>query len=434
MGISSLKLFLTPNYKDRQEDTLYFLINAITFEQDSRVQEAILDTFKPIAAADIDHRILDKELQLAIERNRALTSALTKLNDSHLQQERFSSQKTASYSMRHSRFAWLTQDELGPLDSMSRVIVALVHAGAYTVDFSSASCVGCDFSHSHLSKVNFSGAYLPGAQFTFPDLRGASFRSAYLGGANFYGSNLERVDLSGNPAIEISDTSFPTIEMPSLECADLRGANLSNRTLAWLSARSLAVSPAVEFFLLQTPAFHRVTVDGTTRLSPFGIVISLHDIAPNYDKQRLIAIPGKPDLVNKTFGFDSNRFLLRPSGQLALFPYTDESSKDALAAFRSGQISETSAGGSLKSESLALLVGSLKQGKWIGADLPSFLSDGIRSIDGQLPRLVPDSPATGTCEAGTAPVEELETSSTYLQALQTLKSMGQRESLKSHRK
>jgi hypothetical protein len=76
-GVSGLQLFLHARDSSLQEQTLQFLINALSLERDTRVQGAILDVVAGIAPGAIQPATLNGALETAVKRNRSLTKIIT---------------------------------------------------------------------------------------------------------------------------------------------------------------------------------------------------------------------------------------------------------------------------------------------------------------------------------------------------------------------
>jgi hypothetical protein len=72
-GVSGLQIFLHGRDSSLQEQTLQFLINALSLEKDNRVQGAILDTLAGITPGSIPRATLNAALDNAVKRNRNLT-------------------------------------------------------------------------------------------------------------------------------------------------------------------------------------------------------------------------------------------------------------------------------------------------------------------------------------------------------------------------
>lgn len=449
MGVSSLRLFLMKDRSDRQEDALYFLINAVNYEQDPKVQQAILDTFSTVPASGIPVAALNRELQFALDSNRTLANLAEELNRSRLMGKAPSREEIFNDFI-HYRYARLKQDELRPLEGMSRIVAALVRAGAYSSDFSSVSCVSCDLSHASLAGVHFTGAYLPGANFVFSNLARASFRGAYLGRANFNRSDLQGADLR-DTVVELDDSSVPSVELPSLECADLRSANLSGLVLLWLSGEYFLETPRVPDFTIQATSFHNVRVDKTTIISPLAVAVTIPALNPSEDGDyRFPTDFDRSDFVNaagpfhrrvdELFGFNVDSFL--GAGHWEFVPYVDMqqrgfgstgviTKKQQLFGLRYGGISDSSTATQPFSEAQELLFETLKSGNWIAARLPAAITKAIQSINEPVPGLVqaPGAPNSKSCDDPIqAATYSVDVSSTYVHALGIVKDLAKKYS------
>jgi len=274
MGVASLRLFLTANYKAKHYDTLYFLIGHTILEQDATVRETMLDTFTA-KLQSVDRKTLSQVLDATIERNGRLAYDLKRLND-----RRWSATATresvpadSSTGLRrpkayHLPFSLLNTDEIRPLYDTAGILQDLVRAGATSTDFAGVFCRACDFSHARLTGAQFYSSYLQDTDFSYADLRNANFNSAELSLANFFHADLRNANLS-NQSID-RDLGFP-----ELECADLRGTDLSNRTLVRLES-SITVRHDRDYrnYRLECPQLRYAHIDKSTKMSPLGITFS----------------------------------------------------------------------------------------------------------------------------------------------------------------
>ena len=151
MGVAGLRLFLTPAYKAKHFNTLYFLIAQATSEGDFAVHQSILDTFGLRTLQSVDPKVLSHALNAAIERNRALALNLSEKDRLRLRAQEQAASRPAPrredlLALNRAPFGLVTKDEMRPLTGTAEIIQNLVKVGASATDFSGIYCVYCDFS------------------------------------------------------------------------------------------------------------------------------------------------------------------------------------------------------------------------------------------------------------------------------------------------
>ena len=122
---------------------------------------------------------------------------------------------------------------------------------------------------------------------------------------DFFHADLRNANLS-NETPEWRDYNFP-----ALECAvDLRGADLSNRTLASLeSSISVRNNKDWRSYRFYCPLLAHAQIDPTTKLSSFGLVLSMDRSIPEHGEG-----PGaRRDLMDDLFQFNSTALFRRGS-------------------------------------------------------------------------------------------------------------------------
>jgi hypothetical protein len=132
--------------------------------------------------------------------------------------------------------------EMGPLMDLAQLIQRFVRKGYVTRDLSKLFCPFCDFSKLDLRGVDFTGANLYRANFTDSILSKATFRNALIAGGIFLRTNLEGANLSQDIQTSLDALVAEPIKRgavqsaapktPNFDCAQLKGADLSGRTLA----------------------------------------------------------------------------------------------------------------------------------------------------------------------------------------------------------
>lgn len=323
-GVSGLQLFLHARDDTLQEQTLQFLINALSLETDNRVQGAILDVLAGTTPGSIQRASLNAALDSAVKRNRSLThlirgawrsrvmadkwAKLVALGIPESDVDRSSSDVPAAVvakltveqylSLRdsdHGPFERLPDNEEVPLRGLTRAITMLIGLGATTGDFRDIYCEPCDFSVAkNLDGAIFDGSFLAGSDFSHASLRNSSFRDADLGGTSFFSADLTGADLSSRRRGDTL-TSSGTRQFPFLECAVLIGTDLSGRTLA-VFRRDFSTAWAGEHeYQMVMPRLTAAHVDGSTRIDRFSI-IGITSVADGYLK----AHPDYPEVKNLT--------------------------------------------------------------------------------------------------------------------------------------
>lgn len=299
-GVSGLRLFVVDSSSSLQLPALSFLINAASVESDSLVQGAILDVFSDLKKGVVSQAGLNEALRTAIEQDRSLTKSISAESRHRIA----ISQLQVVYRLKSIQpfpgdppneiprrlVAKLSQgdyldfldddksefEDLAKIDSrlvgLTELISILIGLGASGKDFSAIYCERCDFSAStNLSTAKFDGSYLNRANFSHVNLKGASFRNSDLRGAVFFSADLSSADLTNSHVSDHPGFLGTGASFPLLECADLRGTDLTGiplltfeRDYSEVWARSLA-------FRVTAPAMILAKIDSTTKLSTFDV-------------------------------------------------------------------------------------------------------------------------------------------------------------------
>jgi hypothetical protein len=187
----------------------------------------------------------------------------------------------------HGPFEELDSREEVPLIGLRTAIETLLARGAAGRDFKDIYCEECNFSAAKsLDQAIFDGSYLSEANFTHVSLRGASFRDADIGGTNFFGADLTNADLHAERLWGAFRGFAP--EFPVLECAKLRGTNLSGQPLVRFK-KEFSTTPTIELaYDISSPRMVSVQLDASTKLDDFTI-LSVIEISDDYLKQHTAA-------------------------------------------------------------------------------------------------------------------------------------------------
>jgi hypothetical protein len=325
-GVSGLELFL---YDDGspllQKQALQFLVNSLSLETHMRVQGAILNALADLPPGRPSDKALDAGLRIAIERNRSLTrsivgnwsgriaqqqkQALARFKIPNLDLDKLGDEIPAQVlaSLTTEQYLALLDAELGPferldpsedvpLKGLSEAISTLVARGAINVDFTAIYCEHCNFSKAKsLDRAKFDGAYLSRADFAHVSLREASFHNADIGGTNFFGADLTNADLRAEWIYRSQyfvKKGF-TFLLPLLECANLRGADLSGQPLVLFEKKFDTTSDNEVAYLIFLPRMISVQLDTSTKLDNFTILTAI-SISDEYLKQHTAAPEVQP--------------------------------------------------------------------------------------------------------------------------------------------
>lgn len=280
IGVSSLNLFVNGGDNIKQASALTFLVNAISIEKNEVVRQVILNIFNELPPIKAD--VLQSTLKTCLQQNRALNQLVMQIGSSRNGLDDDAKQKIQGARLDGSPYGLLSAEELGPLEANAWILTALIRRGATDRDLSGIYCESCDFSRDKLVGEIFNDADLRQSNFSFSNLQDSRFVNADIQQADFYRANLRnsilKTDQPGNVLLERTNTRFPFVALPTFECADLRGADLSGRLLAWGRYQA-------PFYILLMPAFHFVVVDSTTNLQPFNTAFDV--ILPPAEFKRL---------------------------------------------------------------------------------------------------------------------------------------------------
>jgi uncharacterized protein YjbI with pentapeptide repeats len=298
-GISGMRLVLTSDDGFLKGSALQYLISAVAVEKDPAVQAEILNTLSGVNRKSIGQEKLDESLRSAVRLNQAKANLIREEFNTRLinsEKEKIAQFRIPNFTtdasvsviprsvveqltldqylelmeVKHGVFEALPADEKTTLNGLGRAIQILVDLGAKTKDFTGIYCQDCDFGAAkNLDDVIFDKSFLVGANFSQVSLKNSSFRNASLAHTTFFHSNLRGADLSDSSFLnEDSSIAESKPPYPYLECADLRGANLSGRVL-FMIRHSLITNRNV-------PAIHVATlasaiVDSTTKMNTLSI-------------------------------------------------------------------------------------------------------------------------------------------------------------------
>jgi hypothetical protein len=307
-GVSGLRLFVNDPKSNLQLPALDFLVNAAAVESEPFVQSAILDAFLDLNNVTITPLGLNEALQTALEDDRSLANTITEQSRQQVLEakrqliaralkvpiENIPNPVPEKLIARLSRSDYL--DLLGlekakfdsldpkfgvPMHGLARLISTLVKHGATNKDFSNIYCQGCDFTGAaDLSGTSFDRSYLAAADFSHVKLKGASFQNSDLRGVFFFSSDLSGATLTQGRT-HPGDYLGLSMSFPYLDCADLRGADLSGTSLLsvqevfdtkWVGGRAFRVS---------APRMLSAQIDNKTKLNRF-VVVSYTRITDQY--------------------------------------------------------------------------------------------------------------------------------------------------------
>ena len=233
-GIAGLSSFIfDPFEKDRHQECIGFLVNALAVEQDANLRGAIMDVIGRLDPSNRDQAVLaTKALELLVARNRVVTRL-------HI----FSVEELTAEGADNS-------PALGAVQDSGKLISLLMRKGIRSKDLSGIACIGCDLSNTKgLDDTDFSRAVLANANFTGSELRQADFSDSILSGARFRSADLHGAKLGENFRLrthsdrneKMADNIAHLIRrfnffnplgvFPDFSCADLSDANLRGRPL-----------------------------------------------------------------------------------------------------------------------------------------------------------------------------------------------------------
>lgn len=260
-GVYGMRTLTTSDNATSRKAAAHYLVQALAVEEDPVVQDSILEVFSTMVRDKQSSSLLIEVLSEAVARNRSVSEAKRRRLWHHaeqaaekLQSDASSSPRTSPYLGRQLKYPprvalqlaaasnqpWGTQDGApsGPaLQGLGQLVALLVRGGVKlpSMDYSGVFCEGCDFSSPWtLEGANFSRSFLARANFSGQKLTRASFRDADLAGADMSRSDLRYADLSHSDPGAVHSASGLAEPFPFLECADLRGANISGRPIALL--------------------------------------------------------------------------------------------------------------------------------------------------------------------------------------------------------
>ena len=193
-------------------------------------------------------------------------------------------------------YDFVTEAERRMLRGAGRLLTRLA-SGSNVKDLSNIYCEECDFSRGDLAGANFKDSFLRGSDFSFSSLQGSSFDGADLRNVIFYGADLRRSNMRFSSERDenhqevlaaVRRSSWDAVaEPPRLDCADLRGADLAGRPLAWVEidydrGSPGAVTPppddprkATRHAYVWVPALGRARIDRSTNFRPVTFVWSV---------------------------------------------------------------------------------------------------------------------------------------------------------------
>jgi uncharacterized protein YjbI with pentapeptide repeats len=312
-GISGLQLFLETQDIQFQEQTLQYLINALSLEKDDRVQGAILDALLHVKPEIVQQSALNSALANVVARNRNLTELIQKSWRKRLLNERIS--LVMSYNIEGVKldhdvseipstiisklstdqylkliaiyrrpFSSADSDEALLLRGLTQAMQILFTKGGSISDFHGIYCEGCDFRPAKaLEKANFDKSYLSRANFSHLDLRDSSFHDADLGGTDFFAADLSGADLrldslSLDKAIPLKGYAYM---LPVLECATLYGANLTGQPFILFARESNVNTKEREIY---STSLRGAKVANNTKIDSFSI-IDVTEVTDSYLKK-----------------------------------------------------------------------------------------------------------------------------------------------------
>jgi hypothetical protein len=173
------------------------------------------------------------------------------------------------------------QAEYGSLYGLTVAIGKLIARGGTTQDFHQIYCEDCNFTGAKsLDGANFDNAYLSGANFAFVRLRGASFHNADLGGTSFFSADLRNAHLTSDGAgFRDSYERGVGQQVPSLECSNLQGADLSGLPLLYVEKQfatsATSTSDSNISYTIVSPRMMSAQIDASTKLTSIGIMLGV---------------------------------------------------------------------------------------------------------------------------------------------------------------
>jgi len=321
-GVSGLNLFLRDGSPSLQNQALQFLVNGLSLETDVQVRGGILDVLADLRSAHLSQGALDEALRTAVERNRSLTKEIVTgwpkgvLKQKKLILAKFkiagldldgnegeipakviagltNEQYLALLDAEHGPFQALNPAQEVPLTSLSKAIETLVALGATVSDFEGMYCEKCDFSKATrpLDGAIFDQAYLARADFAHVSLQGASFRYADIAGTNFFGADLTKANLKSQER-KLAGKGLRYL-FPMLECAKLRGADLTGLPLVFFHKSFSTTSSSGLEFDINVPRMASVQLDESTKLDAFTITVGF-EITDDYLKHHPTAPAVEP--------------------------------------------------------------------------------------------------------------------------------------------
>jgi len=166
------------------------------------------------------------------------------------------------------RFERLEKSSGIPLEGLSRILPVLVKLGANNQDFSGIYCERCDFGGDTFhSGVHFDRSFLADASFSNSHLEKASFTNAQLDGTLFFHAYLAGSHMDYHGTWSSIDARRSGTHYPLLECADLRGADLSGVTLLSFSRTFNQLPVPTE--TVRVPALVLAQIDASTKMDSF---------------------------------------------------------------------------------------------------------------------------------------------------------------------
>jgi len=319
IGVSGIQLFLNERGGLLQGEALQFLVNAASLEKDQRVQGTILDVLDGIPAGAVPQGVLNDALDTAVKRNRNLSEFISGSQQRDTAAEKWKllaafgikdipadptpfippttiaklplTQYLSLLGTERGAFERHTAEDV-PLAGLTKAIEILIAHGAKTRDFEGIYCEGCDFTQAgRLDGASFAGSFLERANFAHASLVKTSFRDADLGQTNFFAADLTGADLhSASTYLTLGWASAPDQPFPLLECATLKGADLSGRPLATVTRLLQGREAGASTYVVAAPKMRASVLDASTKLDELSIV-GITVISDGY----LAANPTDPD-------------------------------------------------------------------------------------------------------------------------------------------
>jgi uncharacterized protein YjbI with pentapeptide repeats len=312
-GISGLQLFLGSQDVQFQEQTLQYLVNALSLEKDDRIQGAILDTILGIKPEIVPQAALNSALSNVIARNRNLTELIDKSWRKQILAEQIrlvtsynidgvkldhdineipaaiiaklsTDQYLKLISLYHGEFNQINTENTLILRGLIQAMEILFTKGALINDFHAIYCEACDFrSAKGLKDSNFDNSHLSRANFSHLDLHNSSFHNADVGGTDFFAADLSGANLrlSNSTLRNAIPSKGYAYMLPVLECTTLYGADLTGQPLIFFARRTNADKTEEE---INSVDFRQTRINSSTKMESFS-VINVTEVTDSYLKK-----------------------------------------------------------------------------------------------------------------------------------------------------